>query len=233
MPTTEAHVPTERASRYLVQLCQHLGQMSRMRHRPPVRSGSQAPPAVQHVDWSDTTGTIRFAQGTCTLHATTDGLTLRVEADDEDTLRRLQEGIARRLDTIGRRDHLTVHWQQAIPESSLTPEDTTTTAISSAGTTRRPRPTGRLLALVTVAALAILVHLGILGVTLAASAWASWGTSIVFAIVVVKIIAVALHGALGRLAFRNRGTIRHWTRGHPRTSGDTTDAQAERREHAA
>lgn len=106
MPTAEAQVTTDRASRYLVQLCRHLGRMSRMRH------GGESPPAVEHVDRSDTTGTIRFTHGTCTLHATDDVLTLRIEADDEDSLRQLQQGIARRLGTIGRRDELTVHWRQ-------------------------------------------------------------------------------------------------------------------------
>jgi hypothetical protein len=218
MPTAHAHVPTERASRYLVQLCRHLGQMSRMRHPLPARHGSQAPPAVQHVDWSDTTGTIRFVQGTCTLQATAEGLALRVEADDEDTLRRLQDGIARRLDTIGRHDHLAVHWQQSAPESRQDsggpPEDATTataTATSTGGTTRRPRPTRRLLVLAAVATLAILVHLGVLGVlgaALTTSAWAGWGTNITIAVIVVTIVVMGLHGVLGRVAFRRRSSIR-------------------------
>lgn len=103
MPTAAASVPTNRAGRYIAQLCRHLNLMSRMRH------GGQ----VQQVDWSDTTGTIRFTQGTCTMQAASDSLALRIEADDEQTLRQLQEAIAGRLATIGRRDHLAVNWQQS------------------------------------------------------------------------------------------------------------------------
>lgn len=112
MPTAQAQIPTERASRYLDQFCRHLGRMSRMRHRVPTGHRGQAPPPVQHVDWTDSSGTIRFTHGTCTLQATPTALTLRVDADDEDNLRQLQDGITRRLETIGRRDHFTVDWQR-------------------------------------------------------------------------------------------------------------------------
>ncbi|HKN97109.1 MAG TPA: DUF2218 domain-containing protein [Pseudonocardiaceae bacterium] len=217
MPTAEAQVRTDRASRYLVQLCRHLGQMSRMRHQMPARHGGQAPSTVEHADWSDTTGTIRFTQGTCTLQATDDALTLRVAADDEDTLRQLQQGIARRLDTIGRRDQLTVHWQQSTTVDDPPREDAHIDTAVSTDTGRRR--TGGLLAIVAIAALAILLHIGILGATLAASAWASWGTNIVLAIIAVKIITVVLHGVLGRAAFRRRGAIRHWIRGHRTATG--------------
>jgi hypothetical protein len=132
MPIAEAHVPTERASRYLVQLCRHLGHMSRLRHQRPAGPGGQSSPAVRHVDWSDTTGTIRFAQGTCTLLATDDALTVRVDADDEDALRRLQDGIIRRLNTIARRDHLTVHWQRSDTEPTP-PSGVASTPVPSAG----------------------------------------------------------------------------------------------------
>lgn len=66
---------------------------------------------MEHVDYSETRGIVRFAQGRWTLGATSDTLTLRVEADDEDALRRLQEGISGRLEKIGRRDRLKVTWQ--------------------------------------------------------------------------------------------------------------------------
>lgn len=228
MPTAETQVTTDRASRYLVQLCRHLNQMSGMRHRAPTRHGSQAP-AIEQVDWSDTTGTIRFAQGTCTLHAGDDALTLRVEAEDEDTLRQLQEGIARRLNTIGRRDNLTVHWPQLPTTDSPPPEE----APVHIGKTRRARRTGGPLTLGAIAVLAILVHVGILGATLATSAWASWGANIVLAVVAVKIIAVVLHGLLGRSAFRHRGTVGRWLRGHRRVTGEADTGHAHPHEHAA
>lgn len=111
MPTAEAEVRTGRASRYLVQLCRHLGQMGGMGHRPTAHHGGQEPLAVRRADWSESSGTVRFAQGTCTLQASADALTLRVEADDEDALRRIQEGITRRLGMIGRR--VALQWRQS------------------------------------------------------------------------------------------------------------------------
>jgi len=198
MPTATAHIPTERAGRYLGQLCGHLNQMSRMRHRMTAGHTGQQPPAVTHVEWSETSGTIRFAQGTGTLQATANGLTVRVEAEDEDNLRRLQDSLARRLEAIGRRDQLTVHWQE--PDSA--PGDATTAA------QRRHRP-GRTVLLVGVAALAVAVHLGLLGGVLASSTWASWGADIVLAIILLKVITVAAHLVVGRSAFRHRPTILH------------------------
>ena len=227
MPTVEAQVPTDRASRYLTQLCRHLGQMSRMRHQPSTHQDGQAPPAVQHVDWTDTSGTIRFPQGTCTLSATADTLTVRIDADDEDALRRLQDGIGRRLDTIGRRDQLTVHWQQSNSDTDG-PRDLAGPAMSSnTATARRGRRFGGVAALVMVAAVAVLVHLGVLGAALAASAWAGWGANLVLILIGVKIITVALHGVLGRMAFRHRGILRRWRRGH------ADDEPEHSHEHAA
>ncbi|SEG92785.1 hypothetical protein SAMN05216223_12696 [Actinacidiphila yanglinensis] len=117
MPTAEARLATDRASRYLVQLCSHLGRMDRMDHHPHGGHGAhgghaQDPtaPAVQHVDHTDTHGIVRFADGRWTLHATADTLTLRVDADDEAALSRLRDGISERITRIGRRDGLKAHW---------------------------------------------------------------------------------------------------------------------------
>lgn len=117
MPTAEAHVATDRASRYLAQLCRHLGQMPRTSHRPPAGHGDgRMPPTVQHVDCGDTRGTVRFSDGQWTLAATADVLVLRIEAEDEDALQRLQTRVAARVEKIGRRDGLHVHWQR--PEAA-------------------------------------------------------------------------------------------------------------------
>lgn len=186
MPTAEARVPTDRASRYLTQLCRHTNQMGRMRH-----AGSG--PQVRHTESSDTTGTVHFGQGTCTLTAEPDALILRVDADDETTLRQLQDGITRRLETIGRRDRLTVTWPASDPP---------------AGTAPTPAPHGRgrwrTLGIVAVAALAVLIHVGLLGGGLAASAWANWGTNIILVLVALKVITVGAHLFLGRAALRRR-----------------------------
>lgn len=199
MPAVEAQVPTDRAGRYLVQFCRHADQMSRMRHPTPTRHEGRRPPAVEHVDWSDTSGTIRFNHGTCTLQATSTALVIRVEAADNDTLRQLQDGITRRLETIGRRDHLCAHWHRL----DSAPNGATTSTASPTGRAQRPRT----LVLLTAAALAIAVHVGLLGNALTASAWAGWGTNIVLAIILVKVITIGVHAVLGRVAFRYRGTI--------------------------
>jgi hypothetical protein len=102
MLIAEALVETERSSRYLVQLCQHLDKVGR------------AQPQMQaHVEWSDDRAVVGFDGGRCTLRALPGVLTLRAEARDQDTLHRLQQRIADRLKQVGRRDHLTVTWTPA------------------------------------------------------------------------------------------------------------------------
>ena len=114
MPASQARVPTGRARRYLAQLCEHGEKMShRALHH--VRSGVEADdsPQARHVEHSDTDGIIDFGQGRCTLRATDTELLLRVEADDERHLRRIEDGIAARVERIGRRDELTVTWTRS------------------------------------------------------------------------------------------------------------------------
>jgi hypothetical protein len=77
-----------------------------------------APPVARHTEASQTDGIIDFGWGRCTLHATDEELVLHAEADDPQQLQRLQDGIARRLESIGRRDRLTVTWQQATMDAT-------------------------------------------------------------------------------------------------------------------
>jgi hypothetical protein len=99
MLIAEAHVETGRASRYLGQLCRH------------VNKAARAHPQMQaHVEWSDDRGVISLDRGRCLLHVLPGVLTLRVEAADEDTLRRVEQRVGDRLERIGGRDHLTVTW---------------------------------------------------------------------------------------------------------------------------
>lgn len=111
MLTAEARIVTERPSRYLVQLCRHANSMG---HRILRSHAGRAPvrPDVQHVEWSDTDGTITLSSGRCTVQAGPDTLTVRVEATSEEDLQRIQELIARNLERFGRRDHLKVRWQR-------------------------------------------------------------------------------------------------------------------------
>lgn len=144
MPSMEARVPTDRASRYLVQLCRHSEQMSRWRHRPPAGpGGGREAVAVREVQWSETLGVVRFDEGEWTLCATGDALLLRVDAVDQQALGRLQQGIAARLATIGRRDRLSVSWHPTDPPSALS-DQTATLSEAGAGTETRRRQAARL-----------------------------------------------------------------------------------------
>jgi hypothetical protein len=99
---SEARVDTERSSRYLVQLCRHVG-----------KAGRTHPQMQARVEWSDDRGVITFDPGRCSLRALPSVLSLRAEAPDEDTLRRIEHRVADRLAQIGRRDQLTVAWTRA------------------------------------------------------------------------------------------------------------------------
>ena len=115
MPISEARVRTERASRYLTQLCNHGSKMRATAfHRVLSHRGRGAavdsPPAGRHARSTGEDGVIDFGWGRCTLQATAEELILTAEAEDEPGLRRIQDGIAARLQRIGHRDRLTVVW---------------------------------------------------------------------------------------------------------------------------
>ncbi|MBV8994676.1 MAG: DUF2218 domain-containing protein [Pseudonocardiales bacterium] len=99
MLSVEAQIRTDRASRYLIQLCRHVS-------RIPAHHGGrgQARRDVQpRVEWSDTFGIITLVPwAQCAMHATPDTLTVHVEATDEDHLQRVQDLVAERLTTFGR-----------------------------------------------------------------------------------------------------------------------------------
>lgn len=106
----EARVETERSSRYLVQLCRHVSKIARA--QMPAR-----------VEWSDDRGVISLDWGRCALRADPGLLTLRAEARDEESLRRLEQRIADRLERFGQAERLTVNWtppQGSVEHSSET-----------------------------------------------------------------------------------------------------------------
>jgi hypothetical protein len=198
MPTTEARIATDRASRYLAQLCSHLNHMSGMRHQPPAgHNAGHNPPKVERVDHSDTDGTIRFTHGVCTLRATADTLTLRLDAADDETLHRLQNGLAGRIEKIGRRDQLTVTWSQ--PESpDILPGRT-----EAAAAGRHWRTLSRTKAALWAAgAVVVAVHL-FGGAGLAAVAWLKWGADAVLVLIALKLVVVGAHLVAGRYALRH------------------------------
>jgi hypothetical protein len=205
MLTAEAHVQTERPSRYLVQLCRHANQMGQRglhRSRTHGGGGTQAPPEVQHVEWSDRYGIVRLSLGQWTMEATPGTLTLRAEAANEKGLQRIQDLVAGRLETIGSRDHLTVTWQRS---DAVRGRPGDTGQADGAGSTDLPHlaknPTGRwpftgwspITTIGVVGALAIAAHLGLGGAVLAASRW-TYGAAIglVAIIVLVKVLGIGL-----------------------------------------
>lgn len=219
MLTAQAQIPTDRASRYLVQLCRHTSHMHDGRtdggHQSEGQSEGQPESApgrqIEHVDYSDTCGTIRFSQGLCTLWADADRLVLRVDAPDETTLHRLQDGLTRRLEKIGRRDQLSVGWQQ--PDAA--PGDPAAVVPQPQG---RRRPVRKLLWF-GAAALAVAGHLLLGGGVLAVAGWAKWGFDAILVIIALKVAAVGIHVILGRYVLRNRtGLLARWTK-HRRYAG--------------
>ena len=116
MHSAEARVSTDRAERYLDQLCGHLGQLQHMRHLPKGGHGGAGAPQVEHVERESGRAEIRFADGSWTLHADADALLLRVEAEDSAALERLKDAITARITKIGRRDGLTVTWHEGLED---------------------------------------------------------------------------------------------------------------------
>jgi len=112
--TAEAHIETDRPGRYLAQICKHAAAMGEGDHRARMHHGrgSEAHELDVRAEWSDTRGAVTFTPGgTCSLTADGTTLTLRIEAEDAESLRRIQDTLARDLDRFGRRDALTVSWQ--------------------------------------------------------------------------------------------------------------------------
>jgi hypothetical protein len=117
MLTAETTIQTTNASRYLGQLCEHATKVGhRLRHLHSRMS--HARPEVLDVEWSDTHGSLTLSWGNCILDADPTTLTVRVEADGEENLRGVQDLITADLERFGRRDHLTVVWQQVQPDEA-------------------------------------------------------------------------------------------------------------------
>ena len=122
MPTAEADVQTEHAASYLARLCGHAGKMGaagqRLHHRPRSHARGGAPPEVQHVECSGTEGTVNLNWGRWSMRAWPGRLEVRAEAADEERLRQIQDLITARLQKFGRRENLTVNWQQPQPDTT-------------------------------------------------------------------------------------------------------------------
>jgi hypothetical protein len=86
--TSEAHVPTPHAARYLEALCRQLEQRARERPQRAIRVTLTAPEATIELGWAR-----------CTLRADATGLTLRAEGEDQGGLEQVCELVARHLET--------------------------------------------------------------------------------------------------------------------------------------
>lgn len=93
METSTARVRTDKASRYLVQLCKHFG------HRVP-------------AEWTATDGVVRFEPGTCRMTATGDALSLSCESAAPEDLAVVQDVVASHLVRFAWREEVSVDWVQ-------------------------------------------------------------------------------------------------------------------------
>ncbi|GAA3803227.1 DUF2218 domain-containing protein [Streptomyces chiangmaiensis] len=194
MLITEAHIRTDRPSRYLTQLCKHPRETGgHMRRWADLHHNGKAPPQIQPVEWSDTHGSIDLGWGRCTLQAGPDSLTLRVEAADQDSLQRIQHLIAGRLQKIGKRDALQVTWQKAGAADHQLDDPATAAPAPAEKAVSRPRSRAAL-GLIAVIALVVAVHLGLGGLLLASGP----GTHRVIG----AVLAIILLHVLGSLAMR-------------------------------
>jgi hypothetical protein len=108
--TTEAVIQTADPDRYLARLRDHTAKMgTHLGHR--LRRG-HTPPEIRHAEWSATDGTVTLNWGQWTVHAAPGTLRLRAEASDQANLQKIQDMLTTRLENFGRREHLTVHWQE-------------------------------------------------------------------------------------------------------------------------
>ena len=115
MLTAEADIHTEHAARYLARLCGHAAKMGqsghRLRHRRAARGRGDGPPEVRRVERAGTEATVTLDRGQWTMRAQPGRLAVRAEAADEESLGRIKDLLTARLQKFGRREQLTVNWQ--------------------------------------------------------------------------------------------------------------------------
>jgi hypothetical protein len=95
MPVMEGYAETERAARFVERLGAHFG------HQPGGMKVVSKAPGELVVDLGGATWTLRAEQTR---------LELRVEADDPGVLRQFSARVTERIEKLGRRDNLQVHW---------------------------------------------------------------------------------------------------------------------------
>lgn len=91
MKTATAAVRSDKAGIYLVQLCKHFA------HKIP-------------AEWSDTTGFVQFAMGTCRMAAQDGVLSLVCEAESEDDLGQVKQAVEDHLVRFAWKEKIAVEW---------------------------------------------------------------------------------------------------------------------------
>lgn len=198
MAGAEARVQTDRAERYFAQLCSHLGSMQHMRHVPasPSIHGGEGMPRVQSVEQTGNHAVVRFADGSWELTAAGGALFLHVEAEEDAALERLKGAIAARMAKIGRRDGLRVDW---LPDNEVQDRQALwpTTGAEPAGA-RGGRARWRRLGWFALAALAVAVHLGLIGSLFGGGGSEDVAADVIIALIASKLILIAVHYRFGR-----------------------------------
>jgi hypothetical protein len=116
MLTSQARVPTERASEYLTRLCLHLQEIKDKTGHPGMRrhlgSATGSRPEI-NLEWSETHAIAQIGPSRCMLQVEPGELTLRAEAPTEEALGQVQALFGGRLEKFGHREQVRVIWQQA------------------------------------------------------------------------------------------------------------------------
>ena len=89
--TSTASIPTEKGSRYLQQLCKHFAHKT-------------------DVEFTPTSGWIKFDFGRGDLSADGGGMTMVVNAENTEDLARLKKVLASHLERFAFREELTINW---------------------------------------------------------------------------------------------------------------------------
>jgi hypothetical protein len=121
--TLEARIETDRPERYLAQICKHAESMGGGGHQARLHGGDHRAggDVMVHADWTESEGTLTFdTWGTCTITAGDSALTLRIDAVDDERLRRIRDVLTKDIDRFGRRDGLAVDWHD-VPDQDAGP----------------------------------------------------------------------------------------------------------------
>lgn len=94
MFTSIAHVATDKAERFMTQLCKHFS------HKIPAAAENGS-------------GRIRFEAGTCLLDSGPEFLTLRVESDSEDGRSTVEEVVGSHLERFMWKEPAEITWNRA------------------------------------------------------------------------------------------------------------------------